>query len=543
MRQETKQQFKRLEWSAVLALLCAVLAAIFVYLSYVTLAERQAATDRRYQSYLLAEQTRLSSDQLTLMARAYAATGNTKFLQFYNQILEIRNGIRPRPENYHRVYWDLLMPHQGVPPFPDGQTVSLRQLLDQNGFTEQELLQLRAAQASSDQLAELERNVFKLVAQNKPKTEGNYITPAAVSQLYGEDYFKAKSQIMSRINEFYYLQEVRNATSVARAATKNNVMISLAVLSFIGLIVSSLFNFRVRARFSEQFIGDLQNEVTEQTNIVIEKNQELTHAFDLMAKAQKNLIETEKMASLGALVVGVAHEINTPVGICITATSYMEDENNELSKMVSDQSLKKKSLENYLDKFDQSIKLSLKNLHRIATIINNFKEVAVDQDVDVFSSVDLKEDIQYMVDEVVLSNQYNQNKITIDVHCDEQWICLCYPGVLIKVLRQLLKNALIHAFDTGDNGQVDVVVAKIENCYQISVQDNGKGMHELEQLKIFDPFYTTKRNQGGIGLGLPIVFNLVTQKLGGSIRCTSVLGQGTCFQIKIPVEGKSVDLT
>ncbi|MBM5574008.1 histidine kinase dimerization/phospho-acceptor domain-containing protein [Deefgea sp. CFH1-16] len=93
------------------------------------------------------------------------------------------------------------------------------------------------------------------------------------------------------------------------------------------------------------------------------------------------------MASLGALVVGVAHEINTPVGICITATSYMEEENNELSKMVSDQSLKRKSLEAYLDKFDQSIKLSLKNLHRIAVIINNFKEVAVDQDVDVFSSL------------------------------------------------------------------------------------------------------------------------------------------------------------
>ncbi|WP_182075746.1 ATP-binding protein [Deefgea sp. CFH1-16] len=78
----------------------------------------------------------------------------------------------------------------------------------------------------------------------------------------------------------------------------------------------------------------------------------------------------------------------------------------------------------------------------------------------------------------------------------------------------------------------------MENWYQISVQDNGKGMQELEQLKIFDPFYTTKRNQGGIGLGLPIVFNLVTQKLGGSIRCTSVAEQGTCFQIKIPVEGK-----
>ncbi|MCB5196581.1 sensor histidine kinase [Deefgea salmonis] len=543
MRQETKQQFKKLEWSAILALLCAVLAAIFVYLSYVTLAERQAATERRYQSYLLAEQMRLSSDQLTLMARAYAATGNTKFLQFYNQILDIRNGIRPRPENYHRVYWDLLMPHQGVPPFPDGQTVSLRQLFDQNGFTEQELLQLHAAQASSDQLADLEKNVFKLVAQNKPKTDGNYVTPAAVSQLYGEAYLQAKSQIMSRVNEFYHLQEARNAASVAHAVNKNNLMISFAILSFIGLVISSLFNFRVRAQFADQFIGDLQNEVTEQTNIIIEKNQELTHAFDLMAKAQKNLIETEKMASLGALVVGVAHEINTPVGICITATSYMEEENNELSKMVSDQSLKKKSLENYLEKFDQSIKLSLKNLHRIASIINNFKEVAVDQDVDVFSSIDLKEDIQYMVDEVMLSNQYNQNQITIYVHCDEQWICLCYPGVLIKVLRQLLKNALIHAFDAGANGQIDVVVAKIEHYYQISVQDNGKGMQELEQLKIFDPFYTTKRNQGGIGLGLPIVFNLVTQKLGGSIRCTSVVGQGTCFQIKIPVEGKSVDLT
>ena len=541
MRQETKQQFNQLDWSAMLALLCALLAAVFVYLSYFTLAERQAASDRRYESFLLAEQMRLSSDQLTLMARAYAATGNPKFLQFYNQILDIRNGIQPRPEKYHRVYWDLLMPQQGLPPFPNGQTISLKKLLDENGFTEQELQQLHAAQASSDQLAELEKNVFKLVAQNKPKVAGNYVTPAAVSQLYSEAYFQAKSQIMGRINEFYHLQEARNNSNVAHAVNKNNLMIAFAVLSFIGLIVSLAFSFKARAHLAAQFIVDLQKEVTEQTNIIIEKNQELTHAFDLMAKAQKNLIESEKMASLGALVVGVAHEINTPVGICITATSYMEEENNELSKMVSDQSLKKKSLENYLEKFDQSIKLSLKNLHRIAGIINNFKEVAVDQDVDVFSSIDLKEDIQYMIDEIVLSNQYSQNKINIDLHCDEQWICLCYPGVLIKVLRQLLKNALIHAFDPGADGQVDIVVAKIDDWYQISVQDNGKGMQELEQLKIFDPFYTTKRNQGGIGLGLPIVFNLVTQKLGGSIRCTSVAEQGTCFQIKIPVEGKSVD--
>ena len=527
MRQETKQQFNQLDWSAMLALLCALLAAVFVYLSYFTLAERQEASDRRYESFLLAEQMRLSSDQLTLMARAYAATGNPKFLQFYNQILDIRNGKQPRPENYHRVYWDFLMPQQGQPPFPNGQTISLHNLLDKNGFTEQELQQLRSAQASSDQLAELERQVFKLVAENKPKVAGNYVTPAAVSQLYSEAYLQTKSQIMGRINQFYHLQEERNNSSVAYAVSENTLMISFSVMSFIGLIISLIFNFKLRARLSAQFIVDLQKEVTEQTDIIIEKNQELTHAFDLMAKAQKNLIESEKMASLGALVVGVAHEINTPVGICITATSYMEEENNELSKMVSDQSLKKKSLENYLDKFDQSIKLSLKNLHRIAGIINNFKEVAVEQNADVFSSIDLKEDIQDMINEIVLGNQYNQNKITIDLHCDERWICLCYPGVLIKVLRQLLKNALIHAYDEGANGQIDIVVAKIDNWYQISVQDNGKGMEELEQLKIFDPFYTTKRNQGGIGLGLPIVFNLVTQKLGGSIRCTSVLGQGT----------------
>ncbi|QZA81083.1 hypothetical protein [Deefgea piscis] len=202
MRQETKQQFNQLDWSAMLALICALLAAVFVYLSYFTLAERQEASDRRYQSFLLAEQMRLSSDQLTLMARAYAATGNPKFLQFYNQILDIRNGKQPRPENYHRVYWDFLMPQQGQPPFANGQTISLHNLLDKNGFTEQELQQLRSAQASSDQLADLERTVFKLVAQNKPKVAGNYVTPAAVSQLYSEAYLQAKSQIMGGLINF-----------------------------------------------------------------------------------------------------------------------------------------------------------------------------------------------------------------------------------------------------------------------------------------------------------------------------------------------------
>ena len=520
-----------------LTLFCALLAATFSYYSYSSLQALQQASTNRYHSYLLTEQLRLSSDQLTLMARTYAVTGKEKYLTFFNLILAIRNGEKARPENYHRVYWDMLMPEQGQAPFPSGLQQPIRQLMTQAGFTKQEFAQLQLAQQVSDKLTKLEFLAFHVVKNAQYQIIPYKLSPereSALNHLYSEDYLLAKAQIMSHINQFYSLQENRTSQQVETMADKHNLMTMMALLSFIALLVILLFNFHLRHKINQQFIGTLEKEVDMKTENIRAKNVQLTESMTLMESTKSQLVESEKMASLGSLVAGVAHEINTPIGIGIMAVTSMQEEITLLKARVDNNRLTKKLLIETIEIFQHGTSMTFTNLMRVSSLIKSFKHVAVDQAHDEIRPLKLRESIQDIVDSIMPKYKYYQ--VGININIDNKINCKTYPGALVQIITNLVVNAFFHAFDKQQPGIITISGHKQQSSVFLCISDNGKGMSQRVRENIFEPFYTTKRNQGGTGLGMHIVFNLVTQKLSGKISCHSEPEKGSSFEIIFPCQ-------
>lgn len=276
----------------------------------------------------------------------------------------------------------------------------------------------------------------------------------------------------------------------------------------------------------------LELRVRERTRQLEEANQELKHALDQLTTAHKQLVESEKMASLGGLVAGVAHEINTPVGIGVTAASHLEDKTKNILVEYKAGGLKRASLEQYLNVCDESTRMILSNLKRAAELIRSFKQVAVDRSTEdrrVFH-------LRAYLDEILMSLRPHLKKTehTVSVICDPKLIMDSYPGALSQIITNLVMNSLVHAFEPGEAGRITISAAQDRDQVQINYADNGKGIPNENLDKIFEPFYTTRRGRGGTGLGLHILYNLVTQKLGGTVRCESTPGQGTSFTLLLP---------
>ena len=276
----------------------------------------------------------------------------------------------------------------------------------------------------------------------------------------------------------------------------------------------------------------LEGKVVSRTQALRDSNQELLDALEQVHQYQSQVIESEKMASLGQMVAGVAHEVNTPIGLGVTASTMLSDKIDEIQSALDNQTLSSKKLSSFLKDGKENTQIIYRNLNRAADLISSFKQVAVDQTADTERSVVMKN----FVDEVLLSlvptiKQANHN---ISVDCDPELEIITKPGPINQVLINMIMNAFIHAFDEGASGEIKICVSfKSGSCY-IDFIDNGKGVEEKIKQKIFDPFVTTRRGAGGSGLGLHLVYNLVTQALGGSINVTSELGKGTTFSMNFP---------
>ncbi|PKG37378.1 sensor histidine kinase [Psychromonas sp. Urea-02u-13] len=543
-KQQNNQQSDALNWSDklnYLALTLTLLAVLFSCFSYFSMQALQKASENRYHSYLLTEQLRLSSDQLTQMARAHAVTGEQKYLLFFKKILAIRNGSMPRPVNYHRVYWDILVPENGQAPFIDGTQYPLQQLMAQAGFTQQEFEQLKKSQQASDKLTDLEFLAFNQVASalsEQTDYSQSALKNSALALLYSEEYLQAKSEIMSHINTFYRLQEERTDAEVQSTAQTHNVMTTVTLISFIALLIVLVFNFRLKQKVTLQFISMLKEEVDLQTKKIQEQNVQLTNSMEIMESTKVQLVESEKMASLGSLVAGVAHEINTPIGIGITAITSLQEEVKKLGLCIENNRLSKSSLANYLDLFEKISDLVLVNLSRVGNLVKSFKQVSVDQSYDEIRHLELKEYVQAVVDSILPNYKYPDIKINVNI--DSYIICDVYPGALSQVVSNLVINAFVHAFDKEKKGEIIISATQQGDLVALNIKDNGQGMSEQDRIKAFEPFFTTKRNKGGTGLGLHIVYNLVTQKLLGEIHCESEQGNGSEFKMTFPRQGKAI---
>jgi len=288
--------------------------------------------------------------------------------------------------------------------------------------------------------------------------------------------------------------------------------------------------------------GEIENIVTVALDIGERKRgeQEMRKARDAaeaalrnLRETQNSLIEAEKLAALGRLVAGVAHEVNNPVGISLTVASALERKTSNFAAEVARGELRRSSLNDYLDTSRNASSQLVANLNRAAELIQSFKQVAADRnysDKRVFDLGDLTE-------QVVMSLRpgLRKHNLTLDVDCQPNLSMNSYPGPYGQVLTNLFLNAVAHAFPDGRPGTVAIQVRESgKDNVEVLFSDNGVGMSIDVRRRAFDPFFTTRRDQGGTGLGLHIVYSIVTTRLGGRLDLDSEPGNGTRIQIILP---------
>jgi signal transduction histidine kinase len=284
----------------------------------------------------------------------------------------------------------------------------------------------------------------------------------------------------------------------------------------------------VEARTQE--LNTLNNELEDR---VVERTAELTRTMDKLTRTQAELIQSAKLASLGFMVAGVAHELNTPVGNALLATSTLTDLQRDFEASI-EKGIARSALNMYLDSVRELIALAERNLQRTVKLIDNFKQVAVDQTSEQRRSFNLDE----LVRATILNLHHLHTKSYCNLTCDipEGIHFNSFPGAIEQILANFIHNAYKHAFLGRDFGNMHLKAELIrENFVRITFSDDGVGITEEHISKIFDPFFTTKLGQGGSGLGLSIVQNIVTGMLGGHIEVRSKIGVGTEFVLEMPL--------
>ncbi|MDO6444921.1 HAMP domain-containing sensor histidine kinase [Colwellia sp. 1_MG-2023] len=257
------------------------------------------------------------------------------------------------------------------------------------------------------------------------------------------------------------------------------------------------------------------------------RTQELQQTINSLTEAKTNLVEAEKMASLGRLVAGVAHEINTPLGIAITASSLIHESTSELKSTLTNNTVTKSGLTTYVNDIEQSIDMVQGNLKRAASLISDFKQAAVIQSDERAKTFNLYEILQT----IVAHNKTLHTQVTANVYGDKAIYITQDPDAITRIFTNLYSNSCIHGFSDIEKGHIDIEISQVGELVSIKYSDNGKGIKKENIEHIFEPFFTTKRGKGGTGLGMHIVYNLVTQSLKGQIHYNPDYCVGACFEI------------
>jgi len=288
--------------------------------------------------------------------------------------------------------------------------------------------------------------------------------------------------------------------------------------------------------------GEIENIVTVALDIGERKRGELEmrkakdaaeSALRNLRETQNSLIEAEKLAALGRLVAGVAHEVNNPVGISLTVASSLERKTALFAAEVERGDIRRSSLNEFLEASRDASSQLVANLNRAAELVTSFKQVAADRNYSDQRSFDLGD----LTEQVVMSLRPGLRKqnLTLTVDCQPNLVMNSYPGPYGQVLTNLFLNSVAHAFPDGRSGAVDIRVRECgKDNVEIIFSDNGCGMSLDVRRRAFDPFFTTRRDQGGTGLGLHIVYSIVTNRLGGRLDLDSEPGGGTRIQIILP---------
>lgn len=266
---------------------------------------------------------------------------------------------------------------------------------------------------------------------------------------------------------------------------------------------------------------------------VRDRTASLKQSLQDLKATQKQLIEAEKSASITSLVRGVAHEINTPIGFCITAASKLHDDTLGMLHAFANNKLSRTNLSDFLNKSDHAMTIIKKGLERSANLVSQFKTLAVDNE-----SLDENPiNISKLIDNCVALLEHTEQQVpTINIKCDRTLTVISYPRLIDQLLKNLLSNSITHAFDKPSDGIIEILVELEGHHLKLTYSDNGKGLTDSQQQNLFNAFETTARGEGRAGLGTTVIYNIVSYGLKGEIAFSSSAGHGLTYNIKFPIK-------
>ncbi len=445
----------------------------------------------------------------------YKLTAETNQLSFFSSYN--RRDVGPHPTQFDKVD-ELLEPHF------DGDIIEIAKAVDfegkKNGY-----IYLRA---SLDDLNKYMQNRIL------------YDLLIAIIALIGAFFVSVRLQRR-------FTKPIETLLSVVQKVTKEKSYsvrapaADIEELHMLGRAINNMLD-RIEQQFNKvqqaeleirQLNQGLEQKISERTLALKSSNQDLLNTLETLHQYQNQIVETEKMASLGQMVAGVAHEVNTPIGLGVTASTLMQDKLADIQTAFDEKKLTSSQLAKFMAESKENLGIIYRNLERAASLIRSFKQVAVDQSNENRRQFNMLQ----LMNEVLLSLRPNLKKTQhqVELECDPTLEIDSKPGPVNQILINLIMNSLIHAFEQTNHGLIKIKV-KVEHsrCF-IHYSDNGAGVPEHIKKRIFDPFVTTKRGEGGSGLGMHLVYNLVTQALNGKITLESSLGHGVDIMFDFPV--------
>ncbi len=406
------------------------------------------------------------------------------------------------------------------------------------GLFQQSPLPLALLALEKDYLIEVNQ-VFLL--QFGYQREELICVPAAHQQLWHAEQAHEAYQQMLHQDEVVEKMEVslhrKDGTRITCVISSRKFAIDgQAIVVFSPLDITRQRQIETEIRELNQ---ELEQRVRYRTQKLMHTNQELAETLQSLTSMQKDLIHAEKMAALGSLVAGVAHELNTPLGNSMTMASSMAADTQNLLAVMSQRSLRRSELETFLSDGVEGANALLRNLTRAAELVSSFKQVAVDQASNLARQFELRRVLEEMV--LTSASLYCNRDITMQLNLQAEIYMHSYPGAVSQAISNFITNAVNHGFEGRDHGKMTLSCRMLdEEQVEVVFSDDGIGIPSNQLSRVFDPFFTTKMGHGGNGLGMHIVYNQVTVLLGGKISIDSDVGEGTTVRMILPLRAPNI---
>ena len=350
---------------------------------------------------------------------------------------------------------------------------------------------------------------------------------------------QAYNQLLDKLEDYQHDLQLtqRQLLHANRKLDEQNTMLEQDVAKKTSTLSQVLVDSERRKTELEHRQHKLIREIRQRQTIeadLRDANSRLQSSLNTLERAQSQLLESERMASLGGLLAGITHDVSTPLGISITAASFLREQMQSLNQALNERTLTQQQFEEFLLTANDAMQLLENNLARSSELINSFKQIAVDQTSESVREFNLKKYLHEVIHS--LRPRWKNSQYNIELDCDDRLTISAPAGAFAQIFTNLILNSLLHGFESQVKGHIQISVRAVDdNNLEFTYRDNGKGLTTDQLEKLFDPFFTTKRQQGGSGLGTHIIRNLVTQTLHGSITANSEVGKGLTYRFVIPV--------